>query len=149
MDVTIIGYVRICVDHLGLHQGQIGPKNRPKPLSTSHFCQNTKFLKIVLTLSLSYERIPLVKIPAKLSDMWGWEGVETPPSSKKKKKKMGLFHGSWIGTRTLKICNLTTSNATLTKLPSIMYIHESVNEKPLKMNQKIKFFGPNFTISLE
>ena len=68
-------------------------------------------------------------------------------------------------TETLQICNLATSTATLMKLPTIMYIHETfnlaetwvvnykvqegVNEKPLKMSQKISFYGPIFTISLE
>ena len=68
-------------------------------------------------------------------------------------------------TETLQICNLATSTATLMKLPTIMYIHETFNlaetwevnyrgqegvsETFLKMSQKISFFGPIFTISLE
>ena len=56
----------------------------------------------------------------------------------------------------LKIYNLTTTNATLMKLTMIMYLHkmfnlaedwdvthrmqEGINQKPLKMSQKINFF---------
>ena len=55
----------------------------------------------------------------------------------------------------LKIYNLTTANATLMKLTMVMYLHktfnvaedwdithgalEGVNQKPLKMSQKINF----------
>ena len=57
----------------------------------------------------------------------------------------------------LKIYNLTTTNATLMKLATIMYLHKmfnltkdwgvtrmaqtGVNQKPLKMNQKIGFLA--------
>ena len=57
----------------------------------------------------------------------------------------------------LKIYNLTTTNATLMKLTMIMYLHkrfnvaedwgvnhgaqEGVNQKPLKMSQKINFLA--------
>ena len=93
--------------------------------------------------------MPLVKTSAKLSHVWGREGAETP--------QKGPFHGCCIATKTLKICNLTTSNATLMKLPIIMYFHETFNlaetsevnyrvlkgvyEKPLKMSQKINFLA--------
>ena len=74
------------------------------------------------------------------------------------------FHGCCITTKFLKICNLTTSNATLMKLPTILYIHETfnlaetwevnymaqkgVNEKPLKMSQKISFLA-QFSLILQ
>ena len=57
----------------------------------------------------------------------------------------------------LKIYNLTTTNATVIKLTMIMYLHkkfnlaenwdathraqEGVNQRPLKMSQKVDFFG--------
>ena len=52
--------------------------------------------------------LPLVSFSAKLDNIWGSKG------------------------NILKIYNLTITNAILIKLTTIMYLHESVNEKPLR-----------------
>ena len=52
--------------------------------------------------------LPLVSISAKLDNIWGSKG------------------------KILKIYNLTITNAILIKLTTIMYLHDSVNEKPLR-----------------
>ena len=49
--------------------------------------------------------------------------------------------------KTLKTFNLTTTNAFLMKLTKIMYLHESVNRKPLRARNSVflrnvyKFLG--------
>ena len=61
-----------------------------------------------------------------------------------------------LGPKTLKIFDMTAANAILMKFTTIMYLHkifnsaqvwgvtqrvqEGVNEKPLKMSEKISFF---------
>ena len=42
--------------------------------------------------------------------------------------------------RTLKTINLTITNAILMKLTTIMYLHESVNWKPLRARNSAVFF---------
>ena len=39
--------------------------------------------------------------------------------------------------KTLKTFNLTTKNAILMKLTTIMYLHESVNRKPLRARNSV------------
>ena len=41
----------------------------------------------------------------------------------------GPFHGCWIDTKTLRTFSLTTKNAIMMKLTTIMYLHESENKK--------------------
>ena len=48
--------------------------------------------------------------------------------------------------KTLEIFNLTTTNATLMKLTTIMYLHESVNRKTLTVRNS--FFWLNLIASL-
>ena len=39
--------------------------------------------------------------------------------------------------KTLKTFNLTTTNATLMKLTTILYLHENVNRKPLRVRNSV------------
>ena len=48
--------------------------------------------------------------------------------------------------KTLEIFNLTTTNAILMKLTTIMYLHESVNRKAIRV--KNSFFWLNLIASL-
>ena len=56
--------------------------------------------------------------------------------------------------KTLEFFNLTTTNAILMKLTTIMYLHESVNQKALRVRVRIfclffYFFWLNLVASLE
>ena len=80
--------------------------------------------------------------------IFGGERVQKPP-------ERGHFMDAAFPRKHLKIYNLTTTNDTLMKLTTIMYLHkkfnlaedwsvthraqESVNQKPLKASQKINF----------
>ena len=46
----------------------------------------------------------------------------------------GYFVDAKSVRQTLKIFNLTTTNAILVKLTTIMYLHESVNRKALRLH---------------
>ena len=70
-------------------------------------------------MSLSYERLPLVEISANWSHICGRKGPETP--------KRGHFMDAASPQKHLKIYNLTTANATLIKLTTIMYLHKTFN----------------------
>ena len=75
--------------------------------------------------------ISLVRILAIL-DHIGGEPTQKPP-------KMGYFVDAEAVRKTLDIFNLATTIAILMKLTTIMYLHESVNQKALTV--KIHFFG--------
>ena len=47
-------------------------------------------------------------------------------------RKRGHFMNAESVSKTLETFNLTTTNASLRKLTTIMHLHESVNRKPLK-----------------
>ena len=57
-----------------------------------------------------------------------------------KNLQKGPFFRCWIGTQNLTL-NLTTRNAILMKLTTIMCLHESVNQKPLRARNSV--FWPN------
>ena len=83
--------------------------------------------------------------------MFGGKGPRNPPP------KRGHFMDAASPLKHLRIYNLTTANATLMKLITIMYLHKvfylaedwgvthraqkGVNQKPLKMSQKIGFLA--------
>ena len=82
--------------------------------------------------------------------IFAWERAQKP-------LKRGHFMDALLPRKHLKIYNLTTTNVALTKLTTIIYLHktfnlaedwatshrvwEDVNQKPLKMSQKIKFLA--------
>ena len=71
---------------------------------------------------LSFDRVlPLARTSAILDHICGSNG---PKTSQKRP-----FHGCWISTQ---IFNLTTTNAILKKLTTIMYLHKSVHQKALR-----------------
>ena len=51
-----------------------------------------------------------------------------------KPAEKGYFVDAKSVRQTLKIFNLTTTNAILVKLTTIMYLHESVNRKTLRLH---------------
>ena len=64
--------------------------------------------------------MPLVEISANSSHICGRKGPETPPKRP--------FHGCCIATKTFEnLTNLTTTNATLMKLTTIMYLYKIFN----------------------
>ena len=58
----------------------------------------------------------------------------------------GLFRDAQSVRKTLEIFNLTTANAIQTKLAMIMYLHESVNRKVVRVRNS--FFLLNLIVSL-
>ena len=93
--------------------------------------------------------VPLVEISAN-SSIFAGERAQKPPPASLPPQKVSF-------SKCLKIYNLTTTNATLMKLTTIMYLHkmfnlaedwgithrakEGVNHKPLKIIQKINFLA--------
>ena len=71
------------------------------------------------------EYLPMVTILAILDHTWESRGQKT--------SQIGLFCGCWIGTT----FNLTTTNAILTELTKIIYLHESVNRKALRARNPV------------
>ena len=78
--------------------------------------------------------LPLVRISVKLDHIWG---VRT-----KKPPKKGCFTDDESVLKTLKIYNLTITNAILIKLTTIMHLHETVNKKRLRARNSV--FWLNF-----
>ena len=76
--------------------------------------------------------LPLVRILAILHHIEGVR-VQTPP-------KKGSFVDAESVRKILEIFNLTTTNAILMKLITIMYIYESVNRKALRAKNSFCFF---------
>ena len=66
--------------------------------------------------------IHLIKISANLSHIWGEKRPRNP-------LKRGHFMDAALPRKHLKIYNLTTTNATLMKLTTIMYLHKTFNLK--------------------
>ena len=83
------------------------------------------------TVFLFARVLPLLRISAILDHIWR---VRTQKTSQK-----GQFRGCWTVRKILDIFNLTTTNAILMKLTTIMYFHESLNGKALKVRNS--FFG--------
>ena len=63
--------------------------------------------------------VPLVKISANSSHIYGRKGPET--------FKRGDFMDAVSPRKHLEMYNLTTTNATLMKLTTIMYLHKTFN----------------------
>ena len=76
----------------------------------------------------------LVRISVHLGHIWG--------SNNPKTSKKGYFMDSESVRKTLKACDLTTTNAILMKLTTIMYLHESVNQKSVRARSLV--FWINF-----
>ena len=72
---------------------------------------------------------PLLRISETLDHNRGSKGPEN--------SQEGYFMDAETVRKTLKTFNLTTTNAILMKLTTIMYLHESVNQKPLKAKNSV------------
>ena len=114
-----------------------------------HLSQNWKFWRIFQTLCLSYLRIPLIKISARLNNILGSKGPNKP--------KRDHFMTAESIRKMLKIFNFSTTNAMLMKLTIDIYLNnafhlvkswgknhrveEGINKtKTHKMSKKINFF---------
>ena len=75
-------------------------------------------------MSLSYERLALVEISANSSHIWGRKGPGAPPLPPPKRDH---FTDAALPQKHLKIYKLTTENATLMKLSTVMYLHKMFN----------------------
>ena len=75
--------------------------------------------------------LPLLRILAIMNHSGGVRAQQPP--------KKGYFVDAESVRKTLEIFNLTTTNAILMKLTTIMYLHESVNRKALRARNS--FFG--------
>ena len=104
---------------------KVGPK--VQTLGRFLFHENSNPSYFFQTMFL-FVRVLLMRILAILDHIWGSKG---PKISQKRP-----FHGYWIGTQNIEN-NLTTTNAILMKLTTIMYLHESVNRKPLRARNSI------------
>ena len=82
--------------------------------------------------------LPLLRISAILDHIGGVRAQKPP--------KKGYFVDAESVRKTLEIFNLTTTNAILMKLTTIMYLHESVNRKAIRV--KNSFFWLNLIASL-
>ena len=74
--------------------------------------------------------LPLVRISTILGYILGRKGPNPP-------KKSNFMNAE--STRKTKIFNLTVTNAILMKLTMIMYLHESVNRKPLRARNSVSW----------
>ena len=100
-------------------------------LSPSLFHKYSNPSKKFQTVFLFARVLPLLRISAILDHIWR---VRTQKTSQK-----GQFRGCWTVRKILDIFNLTTTNAILIKLTTIMYFHESLNWKALRVRNS--FFG--------
>ena len=100
-------------------------------LSPSLFHKYSNPSKKFQTVFLFARVLPLLRISAILDHIWR---VRTQKTSQK-----GQFRGCWTVRKILDIFNLTTTNAILMKLTTIMYFHESLNWKALRVRNS--FFG--------
>ena len=108
---------------------KVGPKVLTVGLPLFHKYSNPS--KNFQTVFLFARVLPLVRISAILNHIGGVR-VQKPP-------KRGYFLDAELVRKTLEIFNLTTTNAILMKLTTIMYLHESVNRKALRARDS--FFG--------
>ena len=99
----------------------------------SLFHKNSSPSKVFQTNFLFARALPLVRISAILDYIWGSKG---PNASQKRPLDAESVR------KTLKIFNLTTTNAILTKLTTIMYLHENVNRNALRARNSV--FWLNF-----
>ena len=98
------------------------------------FFMKTQLLQIFFKQCFWFAKVlPLVRLSAILEHILE---SKYPKTSQK-----GPFNGCWLVRKTLKAFNLTASNAILMKLTTIMYLHESVNRKPLRARNS--FFWRN------
>ena len=65
-----------------------------------------------------------------------------------KPPKKGYFVDAELVLKMLEIFNLTTTNAILMKLTTIMYLHDSVNRKALRARNSFFFFWLNSIASM-
>ena len=107
-------------------------------LGPSFFHKYSNLSKNFQTVFLFPRVLPLVRI-SELLDHTGGVRTQKPP-------KKGYFVDAESVRKTLEIFNLTTTNAILMKLTTIMYLHESVNRKPLTVRNS--FFWLNLFASL-
>ena len=80
-----------------------------------------------LNLSIMFllaKALTLVIISVKLTIFGG--------ARSQKPARKGRFEDAELVRKNLKIFNLTTTNTIMMKLTKIMYLHESVNQKPLR-----------------
>ena len=74
--------------------------------------------------------LPLVRISAILEFIWVSKGLKTFQNRP--------FHmDAELVRKTLKTFNLTTTNDILMKLITIIYLHESINLKPLRARNEV------------
>ena len=103
-----------------IFRGKQGVKVRPKMPSFGSFLFNKNSNPSKKTSNFFFARVlPLVRISAILDFIWG---SKDPNTSQKE---------HWMLNRYAKLLNLTTTNAILMKLTTIMYLHESANRKAL------------------
>ena len=115
---------------------KVGPK--VLILRPSFFHKYSNSSKNFQTVFLFARVLTLVRIAAILDHIGG---VRTQKSPKK-----GHFVDAESVRKTLEIFDLTTTNAMLMKLTTIMYLHESVNRKAIRV--KNSFFWLNLIASL-
>ena len=117
-----------------IFRGKQGVKVRPKMPSFGSFLFNKNSNPSKKTSNFFFARVlPLVRISAILDFIWG---SKDPNTSQKEHWMLNRY------AKLLKILNLTTANAILMKLTTIMYLHESVNREALIVRNSV--FWINF-----
>ena len=81
-----------------------------------HFRKYSNFSKILQTLFLSAQVLPLMYILANLDHVWGSKGPKPP--------KKGHFMDACLVRKTLETFNLATTNAILMKLTTIVHLYQ-------------------------
>ena len=117
---------------------KVGPKVLTLRRSVFHKYLNPS--KNFQTLFLFARVLPLVRISVILEHI-GEVRAQKPP-------KKGYFLDAESVRKTLEIFNLTTTNAILMKLTTIMYLHESVNRKAHRSRNSILNQSLNLIASL-
>ena len=122
-----------------IFRGKQGVKVRPKMPSFGSFLFNKNSNPSKKTSNFFFARVlPLVRISAILDFIWG---SKDPNTSQKE---------HWMLNRYAKLLNLTTTNAILMKLTTIMYLHESANRKALiARNSVFGLISRNFQTTLK
>ena len=110
--------------------GETGDQTWTKSLGPFLFKKKSNPSKNFLTIFLFARALPLVRILVILDPYFGGVRAQKPP-------KKDHFMDAESVCKTLEILNLTTTNAILMKLITVMYLHENVNRKALRARNSV------------
>ena len=125
-----------------LQEEKRGQKAGPKVLTLGPplFHKYSNPSKISQIMFLFARVLPQVRISAILDHLEEVRAQKPP--------KKGYFVDAELVLKMLETFNLTTTNAILMKLTTIMYLHDSVNRKALRARNSFFFFWLNSIASM-